>query len=102
MNNDKKDNLLLVSASLKSWTSAFELISIVGTILGGISLISMYVNSTATDTSFAVLCGGLISITASAAMGLLIAKCLEAGSLVLQSLSIIHTEILIVANKVEK
>ena len=101
MNNDQKDNLLTVGGSLKSWSSAIELISIIGGILGFFSFICV---TMATDVSVSgfVLFGGLLSIIASSATGFLIAKCLEAGSLALQSLSIIHTEILILANKAEK
>lgn len=98
MNNDQKDNLLTVGGSLKSWSSAIELISITGGFFGFIWV------TMATDVSVSgfVLFGGLLSIIASSATGFLIAKCLEAGSLALQSLSIIHTEILILANKAEK
>ena len=101
MNNDQKDNLLTVGGSLKSWSSAIELISITGGLLGFFGFIWV---TMATDVSVSgfVLFGGLLSIIASSATGFLIAKCLEAGSLALQSLSIIHTEILILANKAEK
>lgn len=98
MNNDQKDNLLTVGGSLKSWSSAIELISITGGLLGGFGLLY----ELTTDVSGFVLFGGLLSIIASSATGFLIAKCLEAGSLALQSLSIIHTEILILANKSNK
>ena len=103
MNNEQKDNLLTVGGSLKSWSSAIELISITGGLLGFFGFIWV---TMATDVSVSVsgfvLFGGLLSIIASSATGFLIAKCLEAGSLALQSLSIIHTEILILANKAEK
>ena len=98
MNTGQKDPLLLGSSSLNSWASAIELISITGGLLGFFGFIYEWT----TDVSGFVLFGGLLSIIASSATGFLIAKCLEAGSLALQSLSIIHTETLILANKAEK
>jgi len=92
MNTDQKDpllvfdDLLLASSSLKSWSSAIELLSITGGLLGGLGLLY----ELTTDVSGFVLFGGLLSVIASALTGFLIAKCLEAGSLALQSLIIIQ------------
>ena len=92
MNNDQKDpllvfdGLLLASSSLKSWSSAIQLISTIGGTFGVIA----FIYELTTDVSGFVLFGGLVSVIASALTGFLIAKCLEAGSLALQSLSIIQ------------
>lgn len=84
MNNDQKDNLLTVGGSLKSWSSAIELISILVGVGGVWALICMYVYY---NVSIAVLFVGSASFVASAATGFLIAKCLEGGSLALQFLN---------------
>ena len=96
MNNDQmravvygsqpEDNLLTVSVSLKSWSSAIQLISTIGGTVGVIA----FIYECFSDVSIAILSVGLVSIIASALTGFLIAKCLEAGSLALQSLSIIQ------------
>ena len=95
MNNGQKDPLLLASSSLNSWASAVELITIIGGLLG----FSGFIYEWTTDVSGFVLFGGLLSIIASATTGFLIAKCLEAGSVALQSLSIIQNT---TANKSDK
>ncbi len=86
MNNDQKDNLLTISVSLKSWSSAIQLISVIG----GTAGVSAFIYECFSDVNIAILSVGLVSTIASALTGFLIAKCLEAGSLALQSLSIIQ------------
>jgi hypothetical protein len=92
MNTDQKDpflvfdNLLLASSSLKSWSSAIQLISTIGGTFGVIA----FIYECFSDVNIAILSVGLVSVIASALTGFLIAKCLEAGSMALQSLSIIQ------------